>query len=125
MLRSCPFLLAAAFAAASASGQVADAPAVEPRTFEVTAHDYKFDPELLEVTEGDKVVLKIKSTDGKKHGLAIKELGVKVTVPKSGEVVTATFVAGKPGTYSVACSEYCGSGHSRMKGRLVVAARAR
>jgi len=31
--------------------------------------------------------------------------------------------ARQPGTYTIACSVYCGSGHSRMKGLLVVSAR--
>jgi len=35
------------------------------------------------------------------------------------------FVAAKAGTFPFECSEYCGSGHRQMKGRLVVAARER
>ena len=103
-----------------ATGQPA-APA--PRTVEVTAGDYKFQPEVIQATEGERIVLNARVTDGKKHGLAIKELDVKAALPKSGEPVAIAFVAGKPGTYTITCSVYCGNGHSRMKGRLVVAAR--
>ncbi len=119
---ACALSVAAATSAvaAVAAGQTAAAAA---RAIEVTAGEYKFSPEVIEVAEGERVVLKARVTDGKKHGLAIKELGVKVALPKTGEVVPVEFVAGKPGTYTIACSVYCGNGHSRMKGRLVVAAR--
>jgi cytochrome c oxidase subunit 2 len=105
---------------AVAGGETA-APAA--RTIELTAGEYKFEPGVIEVTEGERVILKARVTDGKKHGLAIKEMGVKVALPKTGEVVPIEFTAGKPGTYTIACSVYCGNGHSRMKSRLVVSAR--
>ncbi len=106
--------LAFAFAVLGAPG----ARAAE-RTIEMTASRFVFDPARIEVDEGDKLIVKLRSVDSV-HGFAIKEFKVKVPVPKGGEVVTAEFVADKPGTYSFVCSEYCGSGHSRMKGVLVV-----
>jgi len=111
---------AAAAVAAVADGQPASTAA---RTIEVTAGDFKFEPAIIQVGEGERVVLKARVTDGKKHGLAIKEMGVKAALPKTGEVVSIEFTAGKPGTYTIACSVYCGSGHKRMKGQLVVSAR--
>lgn len=112
----------ATVAAAGAVGAVADGqPAA--RTIEVTAGDYKFEPAVIEAVEGERLVLKARVTDGKKHGLAIKELGVKTALPKTGEVVAVEVTAGAPGTYTIACSVYCGNGHSRMKGRLVVSPR--
>jgi cytochrome c oxidase subunit II len=105
---------------AVADGQPASAAA---RTIEVTAGEWKFEPAVIEVAEGERVVLKARTTDGKKHGLAIKELGVKAALPKTGEVVPIEFTAGAAGTYTIACSVYCGRGHSRMKGQLVVSPR--
>ena len=113
-------LATVAVVSAVADGQTAS---TAVRTVEVTAGEYKFEPAVVEVTEGERVVLKARTTDGKKHGLAIKELGVKTALPKTGEVVSIEFTAGAPGTYTIACSVYCGGGHSRMKGRLVVSAR--
>jgi cytochrome c oxidase subunit 2 len=106
--------------AAVADGQTAS---TEARTIEVTAGEFKFAPAVIEVAEGERIVLKARTTDGKKHGLAIKDLGVKTALPKTGEVVSIEFTAGAPGTYVIACSVYCGGGHSRMKGQLVVSAR--
>ena len=62
------------------------------------------------------------SADGT-HGFAIKELKVKVTIPKGGASVSAGFLASRPGTFDVACSEYCGPGHRDMRARLVVTPR--
>jgi cytochrome c oxidase subunit 2 len=115
----------AAVAAAGAVAAVADGQSASPaaRTIEVSAGGYKFEPAIIEVVEGERIVLAARVTDGKKHGLAIKEMGVKTALPKTGEVMPIAFTAGKPGTYTIACSVYCGSGHSRMKARLIVSAR--
>ena len=116
-------VLAVTAAMLAVTGVAAAQTAATARTIEVTAGDYKFEPAVIEVTEGERVVLSARVTDGKKHGLAIKEMGVKADLPKTGAVVPIGFVAGKPGTYTIACSVYCGKGHSRMKGRLVVTAK--
>jgi len=89
------------------------------KTFDVTASRFKFEPAVLEVTEGDTVVLTLRSADTI-HGLAIKALGVKLVIPKSKEPVSVRFAASRAGTFDISCSEYCGSGHRRMKGQLVV-----
>jgi cytochrome c oxidase subunit II len=116
---------ACALATVAVVGAVAEGQTASPaaRTIEVTAGEFKFEPAVIEVAEGERVVLKVRTTDGKKHGLAIKELGVKTALPKTGEVVPIEFTAGAPGTYTIACSVYCGNGHKRMKGQLVVSAR--
>jgi cytochrome c oxidase subunit II len=111
---------AVAAVAAVAEGQPALAAA---RTIEVSAGDYKFEPAVIEVVEGERIVLQARVTDGKKHGLAIKEMGVKTALPKTGEAMPIAFTAGAPGTYTIACSVYCGNGHKRMRARLVVSAR--
>ena len=102
----------------------ADIPPMEVRTFDVLASKYKFDPAIIEVTEGDRVVLRVKSTDTI-HGLAVKEFKAKVKIPRTGEEVTLEFVADRPGTFKITCSEYCGGGHSGMKGTLIVHPRAK
>lgn len=94
------------------------------KSFEVTASRFQYEPDTLEVEEGDAVRITLRSADGT-HGFAIKEYKVKKAIPKGGAPVTVEFVASKPGTFSFVCSEYCGPGHREMKGRLVVAPRAR
>jgi cytochrome c oxidase subunit 2 len=105
-------------------GATGDVPPTGPRAFEVVASRFKFEPEMLQVTEGEHVRLTLRSTDTN-HGFTIKKLNVRVALPKTGEPVTVEFVADKAGTYEFKCSEYCGSGHGRMKGQIVVTPRAR
>jgi cytochrome c oxidase subunit 2 len=89
------------------------------RRVEITAHRYAFDPARIEVQQGETVELVLHSTDTD-HGFQIKALGVKLGIPKGGAAVTATFVARQAGRFPIECSEYCGSGHKRMRAELVV-----
>ena len=94
-------------------------PGSAPRTFEIAASRYAFDPPRIEVRQGEHVKLVLRSVDTT-HGLAIDGYGVKVPIPKGGREVSVEFMAHRPGTFRMKCSEYCGSGHRRMQGRLVV-----
>ena len=96
----------------------------EIKTFDVIASRFTFDPATIAVVQGDRVRLRVRSAD-RAHGIGIKAFRVKALVPNSGEVVTVEFVADRAGAFEISCSEYCGSGHAVMKGRLIVAARAR
>ncbi len=77
---------------------------------------------MVEVAEGDRVRLVVRSADGV-HGVGIKKFKVSKVVPRGGAPVTIEFVASTVGTFEVLCSEYCGEGHEAMKGTLVVRAR--
>jgi cytochrome c oxidase subunit 2 len=114
-------LWGASLAAALAAGAAAQAEA--PRAIDVVARGDRFEPALIEVVEGERVVLRARATDGKGHGIAIKEMKIKAALPKTGEVVPIEIQAGKAGVYTISCSVYCGRGHSRMRARLVVAPR--
>jgi cytochrome c oxidase subunit 2 len=89
------------------------------RSFEIVATQFQFQPASIEVSQGDEVALLLRSGDVE-HGFALKPYGVKVKLPKGGAPVTVRFVADKPGSFVFSCSSYCGPGHSRMKGKLVV-----
>ena len=102
---------------------IASSSAQAPSRFEVTASRYAFAPARVEVRQGDVVELVLRSADTD-HGLAIKAYAVKVAIPRGGESVGVSFVASRPGTFPIECSEYCGSGHKRMRGELVVVERA-
>ena len=99
-------------------GAVSSAPEATQR-FEVTASRYAFVPARIEARQGDVVELVLRSADTD-HGLAIKAYAVKVAIPRGGETVGVSFVASRAGSFPIECSEYCGSGHKRMKGELVV-----
>jgi len=91
-----------------------------PRVIEVKAKKYDFEPSTIEVQQGERVVLRVTSTD-RLHGIGIKKFGVSKEIPK-GQTVDVEFVASTPGTYKVLCTEDCGKGHDDMVGTLVVKA---
>ena len=94
----------------------------EVKTVDVVASRFKFEPAIISLVEGDKVRLRLHSVD-RTHGIEIKAFRVKALIPKAGEAVTVEFVADRAGTFDITCSEYCGTGHRAMKGRLIVLAR--
>lgn len=108
--------------AAVASARQDPATATAPRVIEVVAKKFAFEPARIEVTDGERVRLQVKSTDGV-HGLSIKKFRVNKMIPRGGEPVTIDFVASRPGTYEILCSEECGDGHESMTGSLVVVAK--
>jgi cytochrome c oxidase subunit 2 len=94
---------------------------VKVKTIDVTASRFEFEPATISVVQGDTVRLRLHSAD-RSHAFAIKAFRVKALIPNGGETVTVEFVADRAGTFAFTCSEYCGTGHSRMKGKLVVLA---
>ncbi|MDA0205887.1 MAG: cupredoxin domain-containing protein [Acidobacteria bacterium] len=90
----------------------------EVREIAVTAKKYEFSPSEIRVRQGESVKLSITALD-RKHGFKIEALEIDRELPK-GEVVTIEFIADSAGTFPIACSKFCGFGHKRMKGQLVV-----
>ena len=88
------------------------------KEFTMTAKKWVFDPSVITVKQGDKVRLKITSTDVT-HGFALTEFNVKVDLVP-GKEETVEFIADKKGEFTFFCSVMCGEGHLDMKGKLVV-----
>ena len=88
------------------------------KEFRITAKQFAFDPETIEVNKGDKVRLIVTSVDVP-HGIAIKEYGINQRLDV-GKPVTIEFTADKEGTFAAYCSVICGSGHKEMKGKIIV-----
>lgn len=111
--------------AASIAAAAQEPAAPEPKVFEVVARRFAFEPATIEVVEGDRVRLLVRSADGP-HGVEIKAFKVKKAMPraKPGDApITIEFVATAAGEYPILCSEHCGSGHKDMTGTLVVRAK--
>lgn len=98
------------------------ATASAPKVFEIVAKRFAFEPNRIEVVQGDTVRLVVKSADGV-HGVSIKKFKVEKKVARGGEPVTIEFVATDAGSFPIVCSEFCGNGHEDMKGTLVVSVR--
>lgn len=114
-----PWQIAAQESSRASSSDGGGAAAQQPRTIEITAERFFFVPNHVEVTQGERLRLVLRSRDVT-HGFAIKELGLDVELPHGGEAVTVEFVAPAPGRYQFACTIYCGLGHSGMTGTLTV-----
>lgn len=90
----------------------------EVKEFKMTAKQFSFEPSTIEVNKGDKVRLIVTSMDVP-HGISIKEYGINERL-EVGKQVTIEFTADKEGTFTAFCSVFCGSGHSNMKGKLII-----
>ncbi len=74
----------------------------------------------IEVSKGDRVVLKLKSSDVV-HGFSLKDFGVFVTDGiQPGKAVLVSFIADKAGTFTFSCNAICGNNHENMQGTLIV-----
>ena len=116
------FLLILGATAAAAWATQVDGGVEQVRTIDVIASRFKFEPSIISVALGERIRLRLHSAD-RDHHFAIKPFRVKALIPKTGEPVTVDFVADRAGTIEFTCAEYCGTGHSGMKGRLVVRAK--
>ena len=96
----------------------------ETAEFYIEASHFQFEPNRIEVNEGQRVRLVLHSLDGV-HGLAIPEFGVSLRIPEGGVPVQIEFIADKAGVFPFGCSEYCGVGHAEMTGEIVVLAPSR
>lgn len=96
------------------SGEIIDG----VRVIRMEAFRYAFKPDPVVVKKGEKVRLLVTSTDVV-HGIMIREFGVNEKLPPGKEVVIE-FTADQTGTFTVHCSVFCGSGHSKMHGSLIV-----
>ena len=90
----------------------------EVKEFNVIAKKWDFSPDTITVNEGDTVVLNVESIDVS-HGFVLPEFGVSEFL-SPGNTVKIEFVADKKGTFSFFCNVFCGSGHSGMRGTLIV-----
>jgi len=105
--------------ALTAAAQEAPKPSEAPvHEIKMSAKKYEYTPSEIRVKQGERVRLLITATD-RKHGFEIKELGIKTDLEKGKETVVE-FTADKAGTYPFNCSNFCGFGHRRMRGTLVV-----
>ena len=98
--------------------KVISKPTGEVKEFKMTAKQFAFEPSTIEVNKGDKVRLIVTSTDVP-HGIAIPEYGINERLDV-GKPVTIEFTADKQGSFTAFCSVFCGSGHSAMKGKIIV-----
>jgi cytochrome c oxidase subunit 2 len=120
--RSALCAAALSLALADAASPVTASQGSQPRVIEVVARKFAFEPALIEVAEGEPVVLLVKSLDNA-HGFAIKQFKIDKDIPAGQEVVKIEFTPRQVGEFPMLCTVLCGDGHLDMVGKLTVVAR--
>lgn len=134
------FAVAAAFgismgACWMALGQAPADQTAAPQVIEISAKKYEFMPSEIHVRKGTHVELRVHSEDAT-HGVKLDlypEGATDKSMPgllfdkpdengkvKKGADQVVDFVAQEPGTYDFKCAKFCGFGHDKMKGKLIV-----
>lgn len=106
-------------------------PVVTGRVTDITIiarkDQWLFEPEVIEVQRGDKVVATIVNEDDYDHGINIDAFGVAQRMPANG-TIRVEFVATQEGAFPFYCSVPCGEGtvqgekrgHFDMVGKIMV-----
>ena len=88
----------------------------------MTAIRSHFEPEIVEVNKGDKIVwhlTNLERTYDATHGFALPGYNITSSI-EAGETVTLDFVADKAGVFSFYCTEFCSALHLEMVGYFLV-----
>lgn len=117
--------IAVAAGLAVTAGSSAEQPPAPRRVVHMVAERFSFTPSEITVDAGTTVEIRLTSEDTA-HGLRLNGPGgIDIVSPKRGRgEAVATFEAREPGEYVFECSRMCGAGHSFMRGRIMVRARA-
>jgi cytochrome c oxidase subunit 2 len=98
---------------AAQAAQAADANAIQ-----ITAKKYEFNPSVIRVKKGEPVKLIVTAVD-RDHGFKLEAFHIEEKLVK-GRAVEIEFTADRGGTFPFQCSRFCGMGHGKMKGELIV-----
>jgi heme/copper-type cytochrome/quinol oxidase subunit 2 len=69
-------------------------------------HEWRFEPEVINVEKCDRVKMKVVNEDDFDHGVAIDAFGISQRLPALGEI-DIEFVASKTGEFPFYCSVSC------------------
>ena len=114
------------FASPQSQGSTSYSPSAQEqapnrREFTITAKDYRFSPDRLEVSQDDLVKVTVRSEDVA-YSMTIDEYRVSKRVPAGG-TTTLEFRADRAGTFAFYSNLTSDSRHNSTKGQLVVRAR--
>jgi len=89
------------------------------RHITMTARQFSYDPPVLHVNRGDRIIITLQSADVM-HGFYLDGYGLNTQVAP-GESKRIEFIADRTGKFRYRCSVSCGPLHPFMIGELVVA----
>ncbi len=88
------------------------------KEFVVTAENWSFNPYLITVNKGDRVILKITSVEGT-HSFWVPAKNIREKL-NQGRQVVIEFTADARGEFIFKCGIICGTGHNNMNGTIVI-----
>ncbi len=91
-------------------------------TVKLVAVRSSFEPNKIEVNQGDVVTIhitNIEQTTDELHGFGLNEYNINVVIDP-GETKTIRFVADKTGVFPYYCTNFCSALHQEMQGYLLV-----
>jgi cytochrome c oxidase subunit II len=97
---------------------IAASQAADTNVIQITAKRYEFQPNVIRIKKGDHVNLIVTAID-RDHGFKLEALHIEEKLVK-GRPVEIEFTADQTGTFPFQCSRFCGMGHGKMKGELIV-----
>ena len=85
------------------------------------AYQWGFEPGVLRLEANRPYRLRMMAVDVS-HGAAIQfGRGSRIVRLRTNALVEQAMTFARPGEHLVYCTVYCGTGHARMQGRLIVA----
>lgn len=84
----------------------------------IIAKKFSFSPNPIRLKTNERVRLKINSTDVT-HGFSVPELGIDEIIEPGKETIV-DFIPTKAGKFTLLCSIECGTGHTGMRGEIIV-----
>jgi len=88
------------------------------RVVSIVASNFAFTPNAITVKKGEKVTLRITSTEGI-HGFGIPDMGVNERIAP-GDTIDITLDTSIAGTFAFRCTVPCGPGHEEMTGTITI-----
>lgn len=80
---------------------------------------WTWEPKVLELNVGDRVIITATNEDLYDHGLTISAFNIFEVLQAKSET-TIDFVVDADGEFDFYCSIPCGAGHQRMTGKVIV-----
>jgi heme/copper-type cytochrome/quinol oxidase subunit 2 len=86
---------------------------------DISARDYEFTPSSIKAPVNTLLRIHLTALD-REHGFEIKSAQGSCARFKPGQPLTIEFYTDKTGEYEFSCCKYCGLGHGKMQGKLIV-----
>ncbi len=84
----------------------------------VLARKFEIEPAEIVVAVNRQLILQVSTSDFP-HGFAMPDFGIRVDLVP-GKTVELNLTPRKPGRFHYVCDNFCGEGHDKMSGILIV-----